>query len=226
MAFGAVEFRGAGAPCQRDHRAGLRRCLCAGGDAYAGRGDKSGARGKALDVDGVVSVGGGSAIGLGEATSLRTGLPRLAIPTTYAGSEMTPILGETRNGLKRTQRDPAILPATVIFDVDLTLGLPTPLSATSGINAMAHAVEALYAVDTNPTATRISEEGLSKLAPALPAIVAQPCGSRSSISGALWRLPGCACLGEVLMALHHKLCHTLGGACGDPYRHTALRGRL
>jgi alcohol dehydrogenase class IV len=98
-----------------------------------------------LAADAVVAVGGGSTTGLGKAIALRTDLPQIVLPTTYAGSEMTPILGETRDGEKTTQRTPKVLPEVVIYDVDLTLGLPPAITATSGMNAMAHAVEALYA---------------------------------------------------------------------------------
>lgn len=94
---------------------------------------------KAQKVDSVVSIGGGSTIGLGKAISIRTGLPHICIPTTYAGSEMTPILGETAEGRKTTRSDPKILPGTVIYDVDLTLTLPPAMSAASGVNAIAHA---------------------------------------------------------------------------------------
>jgi maleylacetate reductase len=128
----------------------------------------------ALGVDGVVSLGGGSTIGLGKAIALRSDLPQIVVPTTYAGSEMTPILGETRDGLKTTQRSSKILPETVIYDVDLTLTLPPQLSATSGINAIAHAVEALYAPDGNPIVSLMAEEGIAALARALPAIVREP----------------------------------------------------
>lgn len=94
---------------------------------------------KAKGADSVISIGGGSTIGLGKAISIRTGLPHICIPTTYAGSEMTPILGETADGLKKTRSDPKILPGTVIYDVDLTMTLPAAMSATSGVNAIAHA---------------------------------------------------------------------------------------
>jgi alcohol dehydrogenase class IV len=94
---------------------------------------------KESKADCVVSIGGGSTIGLGKAISIRTGLPHICISTTYAGSEMTPILGETQDGRKTTRSDPKILPGTVIYDVDLTMTLPKELSATSGVNAIAHA---------------------------------------------------------------------------------------
>src|SRR3954453_5691152 len=102
---------------------------------------------KELDADGVVAIGGGSTTGLGKAIALRTDLPQIVVPTSYAGSEMTPVLGETKDGVKTTQKSPKILPEVVIYDVNLTLTLPRSLSATSGINAIAHAVEALYAED-------------------------------------------------------------------------------
>lgn len=101
--------------------------------------DKAVEYAKAQNADSVISIGGGSTIGLGKAISFRTGMPHICIPTTYAGSEMTPILGETAEGLKKTRSDPKILPGTVIYDVDLTMTLPTGMSATSGVNALAHA---------------------------------------------------------------------------------------
>lgn len=93
----------------------------------------------AQGADCVVSIGGGSTTGLGKAISIRTGLPHISIPTSYAGSEMTPILGETADGVKKTRSDPKILPGTVIYDVDLTMTLPVGMSAVSGVNAIAHA---------------------------------------------------------------------------------------
>ena len=99
---------------------------------------------KSVNADSVISIGGGSTIGLGKAISIRTGLPHICIPTTYAGSEMTPILGETQDGKKTTRSDPKILPGTVIYDVDFTMSLPTSMSATSGVNAIAHAGTASF----------------------------------------------------------------------------------
>ena len=110
------------------------------------------------------SIGGGSTTGLGKAIALRTDLPQVVVPTTYAGSEVTPILGETQDGVKTTQRSPRILPEVVIYDVDLTLTLPPALSATCGMNAIAHAVEALYAKDRNPIISLMAEEGIAALA--------------------------------------------------------------
>ena len=101
--------------------------------------DKALTHAKYVNADSVISIGGGSTIGLGKAISIRTGLPHICIPTTYAGSEMTPILGETQDGKKTTRSDPKILPGTVIYDVDFTMTLPASMSATSGVNAIAHA---------------------------------------------------------------------------------------
>jgi alcohol dehydrogenase class IV len=175
---------------------------------------------KACDADCLVSLGGGSTTGLGKALALRTGVNQLCIPTTYAGSEMTPILGETKDGLKTTVRSNDVLPETVIYDVDLTLSLPSSLVATSGINAIAHAVESLYARDRNPVISLMAEEGIRALAEALPAIIEQP-GDREARSQALYGAWLCGvCLGTVGMALHHKLCHTLGGTFDLPHAET------
>ena len=175
---------------------------------------------KAHEADCVVSLGGGSTTGLGKALALRTGINQLCIPTTYAGSEMTPIVGQTENGLKTTVRDAAILPETVIYDVDLTLTLPASLAATSGINAIAHAVEALYARDTNPVTSLMAEEGIRALARALPAIAVKS-DDREARTEALYGAWLCGvCLGTVGMALHHKLCHTLGGTFDLPHAET------
>jgi alcohol dehydrogenase class IV len=178
----------------------------------------------AADADGVVAIGGGSTIGLGKALAARTGVHQLAIPTTYAGSEMTPVLGETEHGHKTTRRGPEILPEAVIYDVELTLGLPAALSGTSGINAIAHAVEALYARDTNPVTQLMAEQAIAAIAPALRVIVADP-GDRGARRDALYGAWLCGiCLGAVGMALHHKLCHVLGGTFDLPHAetHTAV----
>lgn len=168
----------------------------------------------------VVAIGGGSTTGLGKALALRTGVDQVVIPTTYAGSEMTPILGETADGAKTTRRDAAILPETVIYDVDLTLSLPVAMTGVSGINAIAHAVEALYAENQNPIISMMAEEAIAALSRALPRIVAAP-SDRAAREDALYGawLAG-VCLGAVGMALHHKLCHTLGGMFDLPHAET------
>jgi alcohol dehydrogenase class IV len=172
------------------------------------------------NCDSLVAIGGGSTIGLGKALSLRTGLPQIAIPTTYAGSEVTPILGETEGGVKTTQRSPKLLPRVVIYDVQQTLGLPASLSASSGMNAIAHAAEALYAVDRNPIVSLMAKEGIAALARSLPAIVRNggDVAARVDAQYGAW-LCG-TCLGAVGMALHHKLCHVLGGTFDLPHAET------
>ena len=171
-------------------------------------------------VDGLVAVGGGSTIGLAKAIALRTGLPQVAIPTTYAGSEMTDILGETEGGAKTTRRSEAVRPEAVIYDVELTRSLPPGLSATSGLNAIAHAAEALYARDGNPVIALMAEEGVRALAAALPAIVADP-GDMAARGDALYGAWLCGlCLGSASMALHHKLAHVLGGSFDLPHAET------
>ncbi len=175
-------------------------------------------------IDGLVAVGGGSTIGLSKAIALRTDLPQIVVPTTYAGSEMTAILGQTEGGVKTTLKSPKVLPEVVIYDVDLTLSLPPGLSAVSGMNAIAHAVEALYARERNPITSLMAAEGIRALARALPRIVDEP-DDREGRSDALYGAWLCGtCLGAVGMALHHKLCHTLGGAFDLPHAetHTAV----
>jgi maleylacetate reductase len=167
-----------------------------------------------------VALGGGSTIGLGKAIALRTDLPQIAVPTTYAGSEMTPIIGETEGGKKTTQRTLKVLPEVVIYDVDLTLSLPVTLSVTSGMNSIAHAVESLYAENRNPIISMMAEECVGAFGRALPTIVADP-GDREARSDALYGAwLGGACLGAVGMALHHKLCHVLGGSFNLPHAET------
>ncbi len=175
---------------------------------------------KQLGADCAVAIGGGSTTGLGKAIALDSGLPILAIPTTYAGSEMTPIYGITEAGLKKTGRDIRVLPRTVIYDPELTLSLPVSLSVTSGINAIAHAAEGLYAVDSNPIMNLMAEEGITALGRALPAIVknARDMDARADALYGAW-LCGTV-LGHVGMALHHKLCHTLGGSFNLPHAET------
>ncbi|MBI2718361.1 MAG: maleylacetate reductase [Rhizobiales bacterium] len=174
----------------------------------------------AMKADCLVAVGGGSTIGLGKAIALRTDLPQIAIPTTYAGSEMTDILGETKDGAKTTQRTPKVLPETVIYDVDLTLRLPAVVSATSGMNAIAHGVEALYAADTNPVIALMAEDGIRRLASALPVIMTNLGNSEARAQAMLGGFLCGTCLGSAAMALHHKICHVLGGMFNLPHAET------
>ena len=173
-----------------------------------------------LGADCAVAVGGGSTTGLGKAIALDSGLPILAIPTTYAGSEMTPIYGITEGGMKKTGRDARVLPRTVIYDPELTLTLPVGLSVTSGMNAIAHAAEGLYSVEGNPVMDLMAEEGIRALGRALPGIRANP-QDMEARGDALYGAWLCGIvLGNVGMALHHKLCHTLGGSFNLPHAET------
>jgi alcohol dehydrogenase class IV len=168
-------------------------------------------------ADCAVAIGGGSTTGLGKAIALDSGLPIVAIPTTYAGSEMTPIYGITEGGLKKTGRDPRVLPRTVLYDPALTLTLPAALSVASGLNAIAHAAEGLYAHDGNPVLSLMAEEGIRALASALPALHRDPAELQAR-SDALYGSWLCgAVLGNAAMGLHHKLCHTLGGSFNLPH---------
>jgi maleylacetate reductase len=173
-----------------------------------------------VGADCLVSAGGGSATGLSKALATRTGLPQLAIPTTYAGSEVTPVLGETADGVKKIRSAPGIQPQTVLYDVDLTLSLPVAISVSSGINALAHAVEALYSSGAEPVSDALAVEAIGLLGRALPSIVHDPADrvARAEALRGAW-LAG-LCLAAVPMGLHHKLCHTLGGSFGLPHAET------
>ena len=171
-------------------------------------------------ADIVVSLGGGSTIGLGKAIATRTGCDHVAIPTTYAGSEMTDILGETRDGEQTTRRDPSIRPETVIYDVDLTLGLPVDMSVKSGLNAAAHAIEALYAPDANPVTSLMSLEALRAIRDSLPKLAGAPRDAdlRARLLYGAWLCS--TALGYVAMSLHHKLAHVVGGSFDMPHADT------
>lgn len=168
-------------------------------------------------IDCCLALGGGSTIGLAKAIALKIGTPIVAIPTTYAGSEMTTVYGLTENNLKKTGKDIKVLPKVVIYDPELSLTLPADISASSGMNAMAHAVEALYAQDKNPIISMMAIESIKSLSQALPKIVknSQDIEARKQATYGAW-LAG-ICLGSVGMAIHHKLCHTLGGTYNLPH---------
>ncbi len=168
-------------------------------------------------ADGLVAVGGGSAVGAAKAIAVQTGLPILALPTTYSGSEMTSVWGVTEAQGKRTGRDPRAAPRAIIYDPLATLELPPDTSAASGVNALAHAVEALYAPDAGPLAGLLAEEGIRALVHALPRVVADPrglAGRSEALYGA--HLSGWA-LDLTSMGLHHKLCHVVGGSFDLPH---------
>jgi alcohol dehydrogenase class IV len=182
--------------------------------------DRAVEKAKSVGADCTVAIGGGSTTGLAKALSLRLGLRSLIIPTTYAGSEVTPIWGLTENGVKTTGRDRRVLPAVVIYDPELTMSLPPDMSVASGLNAIAHSMEGLYAFDGNPVVSLMAEESIRALARSLPKIVSDPTHAAARAEA----LYGCWLAGSVLgaasVALHHKLCHTLGGSFDMPHAQT------
>jgi alcohol dehydrogenase class IV len=175
---------------------------------------------KANAVDCIVSVGGGSSTGLSKALAVRAGYAQLVVPTTYSGSEVTPVLGETEGGVKTTRSSPAILPETVVYDPDLTLELPVGMTLTSAVNAMAHAVEAMYSVESNPVIDAMALQAISGVTSALPVVIDDPGDreGRAELLQSAW-LAG-ICMASVGMGLHHKLCHVLGGTFALPHAPT------
>ena len=174
----------------------------------------------AHEINGIVAVGGGSAIGLAKAIALRTDAVQIVLPTTYSGSEMTDIVGQTAGGVKQTTRDPRVLPEVIVYDVELTSTLPAQISVASGANAMAHAIEGLYAENSNPLIALIAEEGIRALASALPRL-SRALDDMPARAEALYGAWLCGTvLGATSMALHHKLCHVLGGAFDLPHAET------
>ena len=173
-----------------------------------------------IDADCLVAVGGGSTTGLSKAIAYRTDLPQIIVPTTYAGSEATPILGQTENNLKNTLKDPKVQPEVILYDAELVASLPVPMTVTSALNAIAHAAEGLYAQDRNPVSSALAVEGMRAFAAALPKVIASPddLDARGETLYGAW-LCGTV-LGQVGMALHHKLCHTLGGTFDLPHAET------
>ncbi|MEN3284799.1 MAG: maleylacetate reductase [Solirubrobacteraceae bacterium] len=175
---------------------------------------------RAAGADWLLSVGGGSTTGTAKAVALELGLPIAAVPTTYAGSEMTPVWGLTEAGRKTTGRSAAVLPRLVVYDPELTVSLPPSITGPSAVNALAHCIEAFYAPGTSPIAALLAEEGIRGLAKGTPAAVARPddLGARSAalygayLAGAAFALAG--------SDLHHKICHVLGGALDAPHAET------
>jgi maleylacetate reductase len=171
-------------------------------------------------ADCIVTLGGGSAIGLGKALALKIDIPIIAIPTTFSGSEMTPIYGITDAGRKQTGRDLRALPRTVLYDPELVYSMPPFLAATSGMNALAHCVEALYGQLASPITSLLAEEGSRTLAQGLPGIMQNP-DNYDNYDLALY---GAYLAGSVLAVvgtgLHHRICHVLGGSFGLPHAET------
>jgi alcohol dehydrogenase class IV len=175
-------------------------------------------------ADGIIAFGGGSAIDTSKAVGLELELPVVAVATTYGGSEVTPFYGYTEGGLKKGKRDRKMLPKSVIYDPVLTVSLPENVSGPSGMNAIAHCVEALYARDANPVMSLLAAEGIRAMSQALPVVVREPAnidGRSDALYGA-W-LAGVV-LGSVGMAVHHNISHVLGGTFGLPHAdvHTVI----
>lgn len=171
-------------------------------------------------ADVVLSVGGGSTTGTAKAVALTSGLPVVAVPTTYAGSEVTPVWGLTEAAHKTTGKDPRVLPRVVVYDPELTLTLPAGLSAASGLNALAHCVEAMWAPGANPVTSLMALEGIRALAAGLPAVVDDPSalpGRSDALYGAYLAGAAFAVAGS---GLHHTVCHVLGGAYDLPHAQT------
>jgi maleylacetate reductase len=177
-------------------------------------------RARALHCDSTVSIGGGSTTGLGKALALNIGLPQIAIPTTYAGSEMTNIWGMAEDGRKRTGRDSRVLPVLTIYDAELTLTLPPLIAGPSGMNALAQAIINAKDPRTNPIIMSLALEAITAIAQALPQVMREPdnlAAREQVLYGA--SLAGAA-LGAGVTSLHHRLCHTLGGSYNTPHAET------
>lgn len=171
----------------------------------------------AASADGIVAVGGGSAIGLGKLVSAATSLPMIAIPTTYSGAEMTPVNAVTENGVKAQRRDEAMLPKVVIYDPALTTSLPLAISSASIMNAMAHAIEAIYAPDSNPIVRLVALESIRLARQALPRLVDDVADRAARADLLQSSMMAGQALSTTTMSLHHKLCHILGGAHDLPH---------
>lgn len=180
------------------------------------------ARSMALETnsDCLLSIGGGSATGTAKAVALETALPFVAVPTTYSGSEMTPIWGLTEAQRKQTGSSLDVLPKVVVYDPELTYTLPAAITGPSAMNAMAHCIEAFYAPMSNPISSLVAEEGIRALARGVPVAVEKPedpDGRADTLYGAY--LAGAA-LAATGTGLHHKICHALGGAYDLPHAET------
>ena len=174
---------------------------------------------ESVDADGVVTLGGGSATGLGKMLALR-GLPLVAVPTTYAGSEMTPVWGVTSNGRRETGRHTRVLPRTVIYDPELTYGLPPLLTAASGMSAVAHCLEALWAAGASPLSGPLALDGARALCEALPAAVAEPWDPKARSRALVGACQAGMALATAGSGLHHRLCDELGSRYDLPHAQT------
>jgi alcohol dehydrogenase class IV len=171
-------------------------------------------------ADVLVSVGGGSTTGLAKAIALTSGLPIVAVPTTYAGSEATSVWGLTEGPRKKTGVDARVLPRVIIYDASLTVTLPVGMSVASGLNALAHCVDSLWAPAASPISRAFAGEGIRALRAGLPAVVADPAGidGREQVLYAAYL--AATAFASAGAGLHHKICHVLGGACNLPHAQT------
>jgi maleylacetate reductase len=169
------------------------------------------------DADCLVAMGGGSATGMAKAVALERQAPIVAVATTYAGSEVTPIYGLTGPEGKRTGRDLRVLPKVVVYDPALTTGLPPEVTGPSGMNALAHCVEATYAPGANPVTSLLAEEGARALARGLPVAVSDPANLAARSDALLGAWLAGAALAAAGVGIHHQLCHLLGGAYRLPH---------
>ena len=172
---------------------------------------------KDIAAECTVTIGSGSVIGIGKAIATDTGLPVIAVPTTYSGSEMTPIYGLIEDGVKRTARALQVMPTTVIYDPELTVGLPAAVAGPSGMNAIAHAVEALYVENENPSTSMMAEEAIVALATGLPTVAENPDDMEARSLALFGACFAGGALAAVSMSIHHKLCHALGGSFDLPH---------
>jgi alcohol dehydrogenase class IV len=171
-------------------------------------------------ADALLSVGGGSATGLAKAVALTSGLPVIAVPTTYAGSEATSVWGLTEGARKTTGVDARVLPRVIVYDAELTVSLPVPVSVASGLNALAHCVDAMWGPAADPIDRALASEGIRALASGLPRVVADPAGlaGREQVLYAAYL--SAAAFASAGSGLHHKICHVLGGAYNLPHAQT------
>lgn len=174
----------------------------------------------AHEVDLVISVGGGSTTGLAKAVALTHGIPIVAVPTTYAGSEATSVWGLTEGGRKTTGVDARVLPRSVVYDATLTLSLPVAMSVASGLNALAHCVDSMWAPRTDPVDQALAGEGIRALVAGLPAVVADPAGLEGREQMLYGAYLSAVAFSSAGSGLHHKICHVLGGTYELPHAQT------
>jgi alcohol dehydrogenase class IV len=179
--------------------------------------EKARTRAAEVGADVVLAFGGGSAVGTAKAIALTTGLPILCVPTTYSGSEATPVWGMTGGGRKTTGRHERVLPRTIVYDPELTYGLPVRISSASGLNAMAHCVEAFWAPRANPVSTALAEDGIRALAAGLARIPDEPSAEGARADALYGAYLAGASLAGAGSGLHHAICHALGGAYDLPH---------